>query len=91
MAYEALLERMDEIQNQHRLARLKPKVGYFALHYRVYNARGRADEYVCRCGLPAKEWASIHDADPYDTASYEPMCLSCHARYDGMEGNFRGV
>jgi hypothetical protein len=55
-----------------------------ALHYRVRNARGRAAEHLCcECGKQARDWAQIHDADPYDVNNFQPMCRHCHMIYDG--------
>lgn len=36
---------------------------YIGAHTRVYSARGRAADYLCRCGARAEEWAYDH-SDP---------------------------
>jgi hypothetical protein len=58
-------------------------VKYLARHVRVRTARGSASEYACdNCESPAKEWAHIHDTDPFDVANYTPLCVRCHRNYD---------
>lgn len=58
--------------------------GYQAFHIRVRVERG-APTSCGRCGTanPAKkyEWANLTGRYE-DTADYQPMCLSCHRRYD---------
>lgn len=71
------------------------EIKYLAAHNRVYRVRGIATEHTCvACSGPAKDWALKHEAgdrqvDPDnglafspDPEDYQPMCRSCHARYD---------
>lgn len=74
-------------------APLRDDVGYYAMHYRVYAAKGRADEHSCVCGARAGEW-SYDRADPDEMFSkegypystnidhYEPKCIACHRAID---------
>jgi len=81
--------RTPEIRAKNRIGSTHAEVGYHALHYRVYAARGPARLQTCiSCGLNAQEWAQVHGSDPYDVLSYQPMCLSCHARYDQKQKAF---
>jgi hypothetical protein len=71
-------------------------VGYQAVHLRIKLLRGRASDRFCDCGQRAADWAYDHsDPDektdlrqgvplPYSTDPYryQPMCRSCHVRYD---------
>lgn len=68
--------------------------GYHAAHYRIYNLRGRADDYLCQhCGETALEWAYTNDCPDervspeswrysLDPARYMPLCKPCHVRFD---------
>lgn len=71
------------------------EIGYLAAHDRVYRARGIATAHPCvSCPAQAKDWALRKDAgtrqiDPGtgyafspDPDDYQPMCRSCHSRYD---------
>lgn len=69
-------------------------VGYYAAHYRVYDARGKAAQHICGCGSRAAHWAYNHtdpqelvdqsSGFPYslDVSRYVPMCVSCHRLFD---------
>lgn len=65
---------------------------YSGAHMRVRADRGPAADYLCGCGSVAAQWAYRHDdpdelkaaegaysADPY---RYDPMCVSCHKKFD---------
>lgn len=53
------------------------------IHYRLRVIFGPARFLDCiQCGGSAWEWAWQHGQNPRDTASYEPMCKSCHRLYD---------
>lgn len=62
----------------------KPEVGYIQRHARVYEELGKACEYWCieECGKIAQEWAQLRDTDGQSISDYEPMCCSCHQKYD---------
>lgn len=55
---------------------------YNRRHYRVVRARGKAAEYDCDCGQPAKEWAQLHETDGESPEDYQAMCRPCHQKYD---------
>lgn len=66
---------------------------YQQVHNRLRLERGRASEYTCECGSPAKDWAFQHTGaalrDPAtgrwyseDPDDYSPMCRSCHFKLD---------
>lgn len=73
-------------------------IGYLAAHDRVRKARGNARLHTCAsCSRPATDWALRKDAQasriatsgasagyPFspNVADYQPMCRSCHSRYD---------
>jgi len=78
-------------------ANRKVAPGYRAAHSRVKAVKGAARSHACAfCGAPATQWAYWHgDPDeltglnhgkptPYsaDPDCYEPMCQSCHGRFD---------
>ena len=72
-----------------------------AVHARLYVLKGRASEYPCiDCGDQAKHWAyqygcenelqSPRGAYSLDPNRYEPMCGSCHKKFDNkMSGRTR--
>lgn len=55
---------------------------YLARHVRVRTARGSASDYECECGKTAKEWAHLHDTNPFEPVNYKPLCVKCHRAYD---------
>lgn len=59
-------------------------VGYHGMHIRVRKQRGKADRCE-RCGAidPALnyDWASLVD-NPRNVDDFEPMCRSCHRKFD---------
>lgn len=77
----------------------KPIVLYRAAHARVQAARGPAAAHPCTdCANPAEHWSYDHtDPDelrsdtgqPYslDVGAYEPRCVPCHAKFDGVGWN----
>lgn len=61
----------------------RPSRQYLARHERVREARGKASTHNCvGCGQQAQEWARKHNADPDVIMGYQPMCCSCHQKYD---------
>lgn len=59
---------------------------YRAVHARIVNERGRADEHTCvDCHGPARDW-SYKRRKGYSTniADYEPRCTKCHRAYDRL-------
>lgn len=62
------------------------KPTYKGIHNRLNLWRGKASAYTCQCGEQAKEWAHIHDTDYSDVDNYNPMCISCHRKYDYRGG-----
>lgn len=58
--------------------------GYAALHYRVYNAKGKPSK-CDECGYDKDDrryqWASL-TGNFADINDYKRMCESCHAKYD---------
>lgn len=77
-------------------------IGYVGAHARVRRARGKASQHVCvSCGTVADDWAYDH-ADPdqqwddyygtplaysADVGHYQPMCRSCHRKFDMEAGH----
>lgn len=62
---------------------------YAALHYRVYNAKGKP----LRCDVCGHDkddrryqWASLN-GNYTDIEDYKRMCESCHAKYDNKINN----
>lgn len=67
---------------------------YHTTHKRIAAERGPASDQSCvACGGEAAQWAYQHNDDneltsewgPYSSdvvASYEPMCRSCHQKFD---------
>lgn len=66
---------------------------YSAAHKRIYVKRGLAKHSDCvDCGNTAAQWALVHTAKSLITKDglrysanpddYQPMCVSCHQRYD---------
>jgi hypothetical protein len=56
--------------------------GYFALHGRVYQQRGKASECVWSCESRYYEWANL-TGNYLDIWDYAQMCRRCHKRFDG--------
>jgi hypothetical protein len=47
--------------------------------------RGKASKYLCSeesCGNNGAQWSWVHGLDPRDPYSYDPLCYSCHGKYD---------
>lgn len=62
------------------------EASYKAFHVRLKHRKGRAADYGCSvCGTkdPDKryEWANM-TGDYTDINDYQPMCVTCHRRYD---------
>ena len=68
---------------------------YQEAHRKVRKARGKASDYVCPCGTPARDWAFQYTArEPLFTeddkprvysmepSDYEPLCRGCHQKFD---------
>lgn len=65
---------------------------YVNRHNAVRRARGRAAEHDCvDCDQPAAEWSQVHDTDGTHVEDYEPRCIPCHSRYDGIGEQLRVV
>lgn len=58
------------------------KVGYSALHEWIAVHWGKAREYLCKCGKQALDWANLRGKYTRDRREWEPMCRSCHKKYD---------
>lgn len=69
------------------------EVGYYAMHRRLYRAKGRASDHQCvDCGQAAAHWSYDHsdlnekrgEHGPYSTDPdhYLPRCVGCHNRLD---------
>lgn len=62
---------------------MKRDPDYYKKHRAVYKARGSASDQDCvRCGDPAQEWSQIKGTTGDDPDDYQPMCCSCHQKYD---------
>jgi hypothetical protein len=47
--------------------------------------RGKASEYLCSeesCENDGTQWSWVHGLDPRDSYNYDPLCDSCHGKYD---------
>lgn len=58
------------------------RVGYSSLHEWIAVHWGKAREYNCKCGKPALDWANLFGKYIRDRREWEPMCRSCHKKYD---------
>lgn len=64
---------------------LEGNADYGRAHRTIRFYRGGAWQYSC-CGCrikKARHWARIHEACGRDPWDYVPLCISCHAIYDG--------
>lgn len=61
---------------------------YKNIHSQLRRKRGKASDNLCEenCGNFAKEWAWIHNTDPFNLDNYAAMCQSCHSKYDFQDG-----
>ncbi len=59
------------------------KVGYHGIHGWVIRQKGKASEYICKCGKQAQHWANTK-AHKYKRRieDFEAMCAKCHRIYD---------
>jgi len=76
------------------MSRPRKSITYRAIHKRLSVDRGRARDFACsRCNALAREWAYLYNGDPELVAPdgkrysvnqdcYEPMCSSCHKKWD---------
>ena len=56
---------------------------YHKRHEMVRAIRGLAkNQSCCQCGNKAREWAQIKGTKGDNAEDYQPMCCSCHQRYD---------
>src|SRR6516162_4474175 len=64
---------------------------YNRVHVLVRKTYGLATKYQCEnCDKQADEFAWNHEYDPRLVTSYDPMCYSCHHKYDGIHIKFIG-
>lgn len=71
-----------------------PDRAYVLRHRRVRIARGPAkDQWCISCEFRAQEWATKKGTDGRLPEDYQPMCCSCHQKYDGKwkEGERQAV
>jgi hypothetical protein len=59
----------------------KKKPGYRGLHYWVRREKGEPESCV-NCNEKATDWANISGDYKRDTNDYQPMCRTCHKRFD---------
>jgi len=52
------------------------------VHGWLKNLIGNAQNYKCKCGKTAKDWANKDHKYKRDVNDYIPMCRSCHRIYD---------
>jgi len=58
------------------------KVGYTGLHDWISVHWGKARNYFCKCGKQGLDWANITGIYSRDRKNWEPMCRSCHKKFD---------
>lgn len=58
------------------------KVGYKSLHEWIGTNWGKAKEYRCKCLKQALDWANITNMYNRERKNWEPMCRSCHKKFD---------
>ena len=64
---------------------------YLQIHGIVRKTYGLATKYLCEnCDQQADEFAWNHECDPRLVTSYDPLCYSCHHKYDGIHDKFIG-
>lgn len=73
-------------------------VGYEGAHRRIWQKRGKAQDYLCElCGNGAQQWALDHSSPTrvengrrysLNPDAYHPLCRSCHTQADNA-GGFR--
>lgn len=68
-------------------------MSYMGTHNRIRRTLGSAEDYMCPCGEPAKEWA-YNNSSPNeqvdqqgrrysrDLADYDALCYRCHRLLD---------
>jgi len=57
-------------------------VGYTSLHEWIGVNWGKARNYLCKCGKQALDWANLNNVYNRNRENWEPMCRSCHKKYD---------
>ena len=63
---------------------------YNHVHDLVRKTYGDAPDYMCEnCDKQAYEFAWNHEYDPRLVTSYDPMCRSCHHKYDYDPEHYR--
>lgn len=66
------------------IAHDRQDVTHKTVHNRLKRAFGRAAEYACACGKPAKDWCfDLPSGHSTDLSRYTPMCRACHVKSDG--------
>jgi hypothetical protein len=79
------------------VSRPRKSTTYRAVHKCLRVDRGRARDFACsRCSAEAREWAYFYNGNPelrspdgkryaLDQDCYEPMCSSCHKKWDHQQ------
>ena len=56
---------------------------YQRYHRNLRNTRGPANRFMCvKCGKQAHDWAQLKNLSGFSPWDYDPMCRSCHQKYD---------
>ena len=58
------------------------EVGYSSLHEWIAVNWGKAKIYSCKCGNRALDWANLTNVYDRNRYNWEPMCRSCHKKFD---------
>lgn len=59
---------------------------YRDMHRKVAKERGKAKEHKCvNCGKQAYDWARLKGNNGRSIYNFDPMCRSCHVKYDADE------
>ena len=58
------------------------KAGQGAMHQWIVGKKGKANNYICKCGKQAKNWSNKDHSYKRILEDYTAMCISCHRLYD---------
>ena len=57
--------------------------GRVGMHHWVVRKKGKANEYKCEhCGKQARHWSNKDHTYKRILEDYQPLCASCHKKYD---------
>ena len=58
-----------------------------AIHFWIYKKKGKAENYICKCGKQAQDWSNRDHLYKRNLDDYIALCKSCHMKFDYQFNN----